>query len=142
MIFSKLKCSFYFDFIILLKHVSPIQFFFRKSPLLTSASATTTTTTTGRRMPQLAIPSPATSNVSESAAPTMADSPTSAVPGGTATAEPDSDPEDDPGHLLNVWLGELNTLKKVCVVYYQYHNQLGVTNAHCTNCFKNRYYIY
>ena len=25
----------------------------------------------------------------------------------------DSDAEDDPGHMLNVWLGELNTLKKV-----------------------------
>lgn len=27
--------------------------------------------------------------------------------------QPDSDVEDDPGHLLNVWLGELNTLKRV-----------------------------
>ena len=30
-----------------------------------------------------------------------------------AAAEPDSDAEDDPGQLLNLWLGELNTLKKV-----------------------------
>ena len=28
-------------------------------------------------------------------------------------ADPDSDAEDDPGQLLNLWLGELNTLKKV-----------------------------
>ena len=27
--------------------------------------------------------------------------------------DPDSDPEDDPGKLLNVWLGELDNLKKV-----------------------------
>ena len=27
----------------------------------------------------------------------------------------DSDTEDDPGHLLNVWLGELSNLKKVCI---------------------------
>ena len=27
--------------------------------------------------------------------------------------DPDSEPEDDPGQLLNMWLGELNTLKKV-----------------------------
>ena len=27
--------------------------------------------------------------------------------------DPDSDAEDDPGQLLNLWLGELNTLKKV-----------------------------
>ena len=30
-----------------------------------------------------------------------------------AAADPDSDAEDDPGQLLNLWLGELNTLKKV-----------------------------
>ena len=28
-------------------------------------------------------------------------------------ADADSDAEDDPGQLLNLWLGELNTLKKV-----------------------------
>ncbi len=27
--------------------------------------------------------------------------------------DPDSDPEDDPGKMLNVWLGELDNLKKV-----------------------------
>jgi hypothetical protein len=27
--------------------------------------------------------------------------------------DPESDPEDDPGKLLNVWLGELDNLKKV-----------------------------
>ena len=31
----------------------------------------------------------------------------------TNVADADSDPEDDPGQLLNMWLGELNTLKKV-----------------------------
>ena len=31
----------------------------------------------------------------------------------SGAADPDSDPEDDPGQLLNLWLGELNTLKKV-----------------------------
>ena len=30
-----------------------------------------------------------------------------------ASVEVDSDTEDDPGQLLNMWLGELNTLKKV-----------------------------
>ena len=32
--------------------------------------------------------------------------------GGTSM-DMESDNEDDPGHMLNVWLGELNTLKKV-----------------------------
>jgi len=29
--------------------------------------------------------------------------------------EEDSDPEDDPGKLLNLWLGELDNLKKVLI---------------------------
>lgn len=32
-------------------------------------------------------------------------------------AEVDSDTEDDPGRLLNVWLGELDSLKQVRVHY-------------------------
>ena len=32
--------------------------------------------------------------------------------------DPDSEPEDDPGQLLNMWLGELNTLKKVGQLFY------------------------
>jgi hypothetical protein len=30
--------------------------------------------------------------------------------------DPDSDPEDDPGKMLNVWLGELDNLKKVILL--------------------------
>ena len=40
-------------------------------------------------------------------------SPQHNVAASAAAADPDSDAEDDPGQLLNLWLGELNTLKKV-----------------------------
>ena len=40
-------------------------------------------------------------------------SPQHNVAASVAAADPDSDAEDDPGQLLNLWLGELNTLKKV-----------------------------
>ena len=48
----------------------------------------------------------------------MAAAPTSSeaveMPAAAVTAaDADSDTEDDPGQLLNMWLGELNTLKKV-----------------------------
>ena len=34
--------------------------------------------------------------------------------------ENDSENEDDPGHLLNVWLGELNTLKRVRKIIHDF----------------------
>ena len=40
-------------------------------------------------------------------------SPQNNMAAAAATVDPDSDAEDDPGQLLNLWLGELNTLKKV-----------------------------
>ena len=69
-------------------------------------------------MPQMVVPSPSppaaavateASNMDESASLSS----TSASAASAGSAEQDSDAEDDPGQLLNMWLGELNTLKKV-----------------------------
>ena len=38
--------------------------------------------------------------------------------------DPESDPEDDPAKLLNVWLGELDNLKKVKQFLFIVNNQV------------------
>ncbi len=56
------------------------------------------------------------------------------------SVEVDSDTEDDPGQLLNMWLGELNTLKKVrkggfYLRYWQPDDLCSQAGSSFTACF-------